>query len=356
MTAPTLAQITMPSRPGTAAHALPGDTLQATGVGFGAATDNQSAVLVTTDTGTTVTAQVLSWADGQIRFTFPTGTGAAGAKQVRVRNRQGTSAPQAVTLEDTPRLSAAPVALLPLGIQTRFMASGRELWVRALPDTVHVDSHDERLTAEEADLGRRYRDAAGAARDEIWLDLTTRFGAPRAEWIVRATRTGTVVPRDTPWPRAARSRLLPRRLYAFAYDDAGHVIAQQYGQPIPFELPIGPDLNAAGSDPTRTPGMAWLVDFNQALANGMALKLRLPDPPPDHIARLVVVGAETSLTPAQGAEELGDALAAHRYTRGLGFLSEGTPTNLTPDATDPGGASASPSSSAPWAGVSDVSA
>lgn len=336
MTAPALDQITMPSRPGEAPHALSGDPLQATGAGFGIGTDGQSAVLVTTDAGATITAPVFSWTDGLIRFTFPDGTGAPGAKQVRVRTRQGTSAPLTVTLEDTPRLSAAPVALLPLGVQTRFMAGGRELWVRALPDTVHVDSHDERLTAEEADLGRRYRDAGGPARDEVWLELTTRYGAPRAEWIVRATLAGTVVIRDTPWARAARSRLLPRRLYAFAYDDAGNLIAQQYGQPIPFELPIGPDLNAAGADPTRTPGMAWMVDFNEALAKGMALKLPLPDPPPDHIARLVVVGAETSLTPAQGTEELGNALAAHRYTRGVGFLSEGTPTNLTPDAIDPG--------------------
>ncbi|MEH0845738.1 hypothetical protein V6U81_25465 [Micromonospora sp. CPCC 205711] len=326
---PTLTRISAPARPDDPAQALPGDHLVATGTGFGPAGDADAAVLVSTGSGPAVSAQIITWADGQIRFAFPDGTGAAGPKQVRVRTRNGISATATVLLEDRLRLSAAPVALLPLGVQTRFMADGRELWVRALPDTVHVHSHDERLTQEEAELGRRYRDAAD--REEVWLDLTTRFGVPRAEWIVHATLSGAVAIRDNPWARAARSRLLPRRLYATAYDDAGNVIAQQHGQPIPFELPIGPDLAATGTDPSQDPGMSWLVDFAEAQARGMALKMRLPDPPPQRIARLVVVGAETSLTPEQGAHELANALAAHRYTRGIGFLNEGAPTNLTPD-------------------------
>src|SRR5262249_54017726 len=91
----------------------------------------------------------------------------------------------------------------------------------------------------------------------------------------------------------------------------------------------GPDPGApAGADPLGDAGIAWMIDFSEALARGMAMKLRLPDPPPARIARLVVVGVETSLTPDQSARELGDALAAHRYTRGIGFRAEGTPTNL----------------------------
>src|SRR5258705_2134406 len=82
--------------------------------------------------------------------------------------------------------------------------------------------------------------------------------------------------------------------------------------------------------------MSWLIDFTEAVNRGMAIKMTLPDPPPTHIARLVVVGVETALSAQDGAREFGDALAAHRYTRGIGFLPEGTPTNVAPAApTDP---------------------
>lgn len=336
MTVPTLTRITLPARPTEPAAGLPGDQLLATGTGFGSTPDAQAAVLITPATGAPVQAPIVSWRDDQIRFTVPAGLGQPGGKPVRVRNRQGTSAPVTLTLEDDPRLSASPVGLLPLGLQTRFMAGGRELWIRALPDLVHVDSHDPRLTAEEAELGARYRDA-GADRDDVWLDLTTRFGVPRAEWIVRATLAGVVTTRDQTWAKAARSRLLPRRLYAAAYDDAGTVIASQYGRPIPMELPIGPDPTALSTaDPTKDPGMAWLIDFTEAVNQGMGIKLPLPDPPPQRIAQVVVVGVETGQSAQDGARELGDALAGHRYTRGVGFLPEGTPTNVTPAApTDP---------------------
>jgi hypothetical protein len=332
MSVPTLSHITVPARPAEPAAALPGDDLVAAGAGFGAAPDAQSAVLITASSGPAVPAFIVQWAEDGIRFTVPSGLGPPGAKQVRVRTRQGSSGPATITLEDEPRLPAAPVALLPLGLQARFMAGGRELWIRAIPDMVHVDSHDPRLTTEEAALGIRYRDA-GADRDDVWLDLTTRFGVPRAEWIVRATLAGAVATRDRPWARAARSRLLPRRLHAAAYDDAGTLIAAQHGRPIPFELPIGPDPTApATADPTRDPGMAWLIDFTEAVNLGMGIRLALPDPPPDHIARLVVVGVETGQAAQDGAREFGDVLAAHRYTRGIGFLPEGTPTNATPSA------------------------
>ncbi|MGE5827757.1 MAG: hypothetical protein ACM30G_05245, partial [Micromonosporaceae bacterium] len=330
-TVPSLREITVPERPGEPPLALSGDVLIATGSGFGIR-GAQSAVLIAGSSGS-VPATVVDWRDDRVRFQVPDGLGAPGAKPVRVQAQQGTSNPVDLTIESDLRLSAAPVAMLPLGVQTRFSADGRELWVRAIPDTVHVDSHDPRLTAEEAELGRRYRDA-GPARTDLWLTLATRFGAPRAEWIVRATLAGTVVLRDQPWARAARSRLLPRRLYAFAYDAAGALLAWQYGQPIPFELPIGLDPTAStDTDPAQDPGIRWMVDFGEALAVGMAMKLRLPEPPPAHIARIVVVGVETALSTADGAREFGDALVAHRYTRGIGFLPEGTPTNLSGSAS-----------------------
>ncbi|MCE3266648.1 MAG: uncharacterized protein K0S15_1357 [Solirubrobacterales bacterium] len=337
--APTLNAVRAPERPGGPVQALPGDVLLAEGTGFGATRDTQGAVLVAGQGGATVAAEIAEWRGERIRFLFPEGTGAPGPKQVSIRTRWGTSAPATIFLEGEPTLPAEPVAMLPLGLQTRFMAGGNELWVRAIPDTIHVDSHDGRLTEEEALLGERYRDA-GADRADVWLDISTRFGAPRAEWIVRSTLAGSPIRRSAPWARAARSRLLPRRLYAFAYDDDGGLLASGHGRPIPFELPIGPD--PAGADAARDPGVRWLVDFDEALARGMAIKVLLPDPPPARIARLVVVGVETSLTATEGADELAGALAAHRYTRGIGFLPEGAPTNNPPASAGSNDAPAPP--------------
>ena len=331
MSIPVLNRIAAPARPDEAPQALPGDELEAIGTAFGNQ-GGQSAVQVTAQSGTVLAATIVSWRNDRVRFVFPDGLGAPGPKPVRVRNRDGSSAAVNVTLEEPARLSAAPVALLPLLVQTRFMAQGGELWVRAIPDTIHLDSHDERLTAEEVALGQRYRDA-GDGRDDAWLDLTTRFGVPRAEWIVRATLSGTVTTRAEPWARAARSRLLPRRLHVFAFDDAGTVIASQYGRPVPFELPIGPDPEADDdADPTTDPGMRWLISFPDAQNRGMAVKLTLPTPAPTRIAKVVVLGVETALSPQAAAGELAGALLAHRYTDGVGFLNEGTPTNVTPSA------------------------
>jgi hypothetical protein len=330
---PTLNAVRAPERPGEAARALPGDVLVAEGSGFGATRDDRAAVLVGTPGSAPVQAEVEQWRGESIRFVFPEGTAEPGPKEVSVQTRWGVSSPSTVILEGGPTLPAAPVAMLPLSLQTRFMADGRELWVRAIPDAVHVDAHDGRLTEEEALLGERYRDA-GEDRDDVWLDMSTRFGTPRAEWIVHSTLAGSADRRAAPWARGARSRLLPRRLYAFAYDEAGALLGSRHGRPIPFELPIGPDPGApAGDDPYQDPGVRWLVDFDEALGKGMAIKVPLPDPPPSRVARLVVVGVETSLTPEEGVAELAGALEAHRYTHGIGFLPEGTPTN-NPAASD----------------------
>jgi hypothetical protein len=76
--------------------------------------------------------------------------------------------------------------------------------------------------------------------------------------------------------------------------------------------------------------MKWMVDFNEAEAKGMALRITVP---PASLAAgldsLLVFGVATSLTGTAAAAQLASLLDAHHYTDGLEFLPFGTPTNNT---------------------------
>lgn len=65
-------------------------------------------------------------------------------------------------------LEERPVAMLPVGVQTRFVddgdhrfdedptAAGDELWIRVYPDDIHVDEHDPELTPQEERWGKTF--------------------------------------------------------------------------------------------------------------------------------------------------------------------------------------------------------
>ena len=79
-------------------------------------------------------------------------------------------------------------------------------------------------------------------------------------------------------------------------------------------------------------GMKWMIDFDEAEAKGMALRITVP---PDALSagldRLVVFGVATSVGGGVAAGSLANLLDAHHYTDGLEFLQFGAPTNNTDD-------------------------
>ena len=77
-------------------------------------------------------------------------------------------------------------------------------------------------------------------------------------------------------------------------------------------------------------GMKWMIDFNEAEAVGMALRIPIPAATlTAGLDSLVVFGVVRSLSVADTANQLADLMDAHHYTDGLAFVRPGTPTNNT---------------------------
>src|SRR5215831_8410990 len=82
-----------------------------------------------------------------------------------------------------------PVLLLPVRLETRFVAGGlgTQLLLRVYPDVVHSDSHELDLTPDEAAWGSYFWSQPAGTQLAAWGQLVTRYGRPRAAWIARVT-------------------------------------------------------------------------------------------------------------------------------------------------------------------------
>ncbi len=264
--------------------------------------------------------------------------------------------------------SDRPLALFPVRLETRFFPQpdgSFELRVRVYPDKVHLDSHEPELTEQELIWGQHFWEqhwrAANdeEARKRAWQQLADRFDSQRAAWVARALkplnpedRPATPVPADQPlpkpirfpapatktesWSRAPLARVLPDRWVAIAYS-RGTVVGIIFGKDIPDPLPAGPDpqakVTATDEELAVDAGMKWLVDFDEAEAKGMGLRMKLAQATAQAgLDVLLVMGVKASLNSSDSVRRISDLLDAHHYTDGLGFLLHGTPSNNTPDA------------------------
>jgi hypothetical protein len=255
-----------------------------------------------------------------------------------------------------------PVALFPVRIETRFTANRRRLRVRVFPDTAHQDGHESELTAEEVAAAalywkKRWENGGIAEGRAAWLELARAYRPSRARWLVEAMTPvnlpdlGTGDPvfpepalRPAPWTRAPMARVLPERWLVLAYR-GGDEVVRKWGERLSDDLPMGPapDLTVE-DDPTADPPatqedlpiddeMRWVVDYETAVARGMAITVdesevtggRLGD----GFDLLMVVGVDWTRLPADASSALEAHLAAHSYTDGLSFIPVGTATNVT---------------------------
>ncbi|WP_026057708.1 hypothetical protein [Streptomyces sp. SS] len=267
-----------------------------------------------------------------------------------------TSPPPAWTLP-----TALPVVLLPVRLETRFTAA--ELLVRIYPDEIHIDTHEALLTADEEVYGRRYWRGIWAARGDgpaeaaAWGELADRFGHERAAWVARVT--APVNPMDQPgtggadalpvfpspgeqraasWTRRPVARALPSRWYVVGHpkDPAAPAVTRvtaKVGGAAGGPLPVGPAPTAdlEELDPAAPPtddATRWLVDFAAAEAIGMAVRL----PRGTGYDRLFAYGVLED-KPTVATAELTALIEAQYYTRGLGYVPPGAPSNNTATAT-----------------------
>jgi hypothetical protein len=257
-----------------------------------------------------------------------------------------------------------PIALLPMRLETRYVTGPNQpmqLRIRVYPDDINTIDHEPAPTADEAQAGMAYWSAVFAHDDgeaaRLLRDLTTNAGRGRAAWIVRVLTPTNAVPAagqqaapafpslDTiaALAKSTRAVLLPERWCALGYAVGRREVFRVWGNTIPDELVLSPDWLATDDPEALLAGdRAWMVDYDAALANGMAITVTQAQIVPADIRnqrpfdlasgtleRLVVVGFEWTRNAADSAAAFTDLLAAHRDSSGLGFAALGTPTNNT---------------------------
>ena len=273
-----------------------------------------------------------------------------------------------------------PLALLPIRIEARYYLDEDppELRLRFFPDAIHADGHADRLTQAEQDLGRAFwrrtwragGDTAGEDAAFAWL--AEQIGPWRAAWVAGRLRPANPaaapkapVPDGRPllppplFPAVetldargpTRARLLPERFAVFGYHKGKHA-GTWWGEHIPEGLPMAPGLAEAedgidGRGLLAAQGLAWTFDFEEAEKVGMALRIDLSKVvypiETDGFSELQVLG----VCVGDQREALEELLEGHRYTHGLDFIPQGTPTNSTETAA----AGAEPRSARPGGGA-----
>lgn len=264
-----------------------------------------------------------------------------------------------------------PAVLLPVRLETRFLtqASFPCLCIRIFPDDIHIDTHEPGLTPDEIRWGQHLWAQAWRAGGDPALEtalqreLVQRFGPGRAAWIAQtltplnpedrpqtaipegeslpvAPRYPTPAQRSAAWTRPPQVKALPQRWVAMGFRQGERVLSA-LSEPIAHPLHAGPDPQAAPVDNLDDqtvlpldPGWRWMVDFEAAVEQGMALRIPLAsvEEAERGYDRLLVVGLNTSLDGAASAAELQGLLTSHRYTDSLDFVPQGTPSNHTAEA------------------------
>jgi hypothetical protein len=257
-----------------------------------------------------------------------------------------------------------PLVLLPVRLETRFQTVSdlADLLIRIYPDDLHIDTHEPGLTEEEERWGRNYweetwRGGASDARErQVWAQIADAFSPQRAAWIVRSLEpqnpdarpqspieTGQPLPVAPKFPavtrraaaqtRAPYAQLMPDQWMAIGYGTAGRAFTA-LSNPVREPLAAGPapDLNdqpppGTGTADAVDADMKWLVDFNEAIAAGMAIRVRLPEEVQGGLSRLVVLGLKHSIDPQASSKRLAALLDAQHYSRGIELPHRGTSTN-----------------------------
>lgn len=242
---------------------------------------------------------------------------------------------------------ALPLLLLPVRLETRFSADGKQLRVRVYPDDIHIDQLDRGVSDAERKAAIEYWTIAwrgdAASVDTAWRKFIEAVGSNRSAWVITALTPANLKRRltdpapafpDTPARKKhpAAARLLPDAFKVVAIQ--GGDTASAVGKPIAPSVAVGLFAND-GSDLADVAGLKmhpetkWMVDYAEAERIGMAVTVALKKAG-TRVDQLFVFGVQRSLDPRTAVPSaLRDLLESHRCTRGLAFVTQGTPTNNT---------------------------
>jgi len=166
----------------------------------------------------------------------------------------------------------------------------------------------------------------------------TREQAVVKATVLQVTAAGEMETRRTSWSSAARIDLLPDRFFVIAYPRAGDPVTA-LGRVIRTPLLASPDPNAPPEqqlkpvdDQVQIPeDVAWMFDFDKAVAAGMALQIDITAVQArEGFERVVVLGVRLGDTAGEGREHLARLLEHHLYSRtGMEIVPQGAPTNNT---------------------------
>lgn len=151
-------------------------------------------------------------------------------------------------------------------------------------------------------------------------------------------KTSALELKQDSWAQAARVNVMPDRFVLNGYVN-GNKVLERIGRPIPSPLIVSPDPSApAEEQPRKEDGeiilgedISWTVDFDQAVAIGMAFKIDLSEEAYQNgFDRLEVLGIRLSSDKADSQMLLQTLIDHHHYsTTGFRILPQGTPTNNT---------------------------
>jgi hypothetical protein len=259
-----------------------------------------------------------------------------------------------------------PIVFLPVRVETRFDRSTPPgvLKVRIFPDEIFINTLEKRLRDEEVAAAIRYYTEADQPTTEDfqglqqWRELVTQMSPERAAWVLRVMeptrdQNGQIVSFPDPprasqeWTRPSQA-IVPDRWIVVTY--RGAKVRRYNSAPVIEPLITGVDPTHGESDQVDVPGsnpllkiddgILWTIDYQRAETNGMAVTIPLEDATEaadltGGFDRVVVFGVKTSMTPGDGGTLLQDLFDAQHYTKGLGLVPQGTPTNNTENAPTP---------------------
>jgi hypothetical protein len=263
--------------------------------------------------------------------------------------------------------SALPLALFPVRLEVRFDTARppERLRLRIFPDVLVADAHVEGLTVLEQKLAQQYwqawwqsaADDATAAEAFAWLAeqlepwraayVASRM-KPRNVDEVPSEPVESIAPGTIAWPRVAtseapepaRARLLPDRWAVVGYL-GGRPVRTWWSKPVERDLAMAPALVDLGDEEgvrswLDVQDLRWIHDFDTAVDVGMAVDIALTELDVEQRRQIETEGFSTLLVlglqqtdRSDGAKGLRNLLRAQRFTRGIDFVAQGTPTNNT---------------------------